>query len=251
MLCTVAFYAILHEHCFCCTCIAITYCGIFLEFQHVAFLCSTNICSMFFHTLEAGIIRYVSSAYFTWNSTLGWITDFLSGGHTQRVLLDGLFPATSPVTSGVPQGTVLGPLLFLVYINDLPSRVCSTVRMFADNCLLYRTMKTVHDTNTLQSDLDSLQHWEKDWLMEFNPSKCEAITFTRKTRPVKAKYNLHGTTLETVTSAKYLGVHVSSKLTWNEHTDVTIKKASQTLNFVRSDIPVTFNWNLNWKDCFQ
>jgi len=58
--------------------------------------------------------------------------------------------------------------------------------------------------------------------MEFNPSKCEAITFTRKTRPVKAKYNLHGTTLETVTSAKYLGVHISSKLTWNEHTDISI-----------------------------
>jgi len=50
--------------------------------------------------------------------------------------------------------------------------------MFADDCLLYRTIKTVHDTNTLQSDLDSLQQWEKDWLTEFNPSKCEIITFT-------------------------------------------------------------------------
>jgi len=82
------------------------------------------------------------------NSTLGWITDFLSG-RTQHVLLDGQFSATSPVTSGVPQGTVLCPLLFLVYINDLPSRVCSTVWMFADDCLLYRTIRTLHDTNTL------------------------------------------------------------------------------------------------------
>ena len=73
---------------------------------------------------------------------------------------------------------VLGPLLFFVYINDLPSRVCSTVRMFADDCLLYHTIKTVHDTNTLQCDLDSLQEGVKDWLMEFNPSKYEAITFT-------------------------------------------------------------------------
>ena len=92
---------------------------------------------------------------------------------------------------------VLGPLLFFVYINDLPSRVCSTVRMFADDCLLYHTIKTVHDTNTLQCDLDSLQEGVKDWLMEFNPSKYEAITFTRKIIPVKAKCNLHSTTLET------------------------------------------------------
>ena len=100
------------------------------------------------------------------NSALSWITDFLSG-HTQRILLDGQFSATSPVTSGIPQGTVLSPFLFLVYINDLPSTVCSTVWMFADDCLLYHTIKTVHDTNTLQSDLDSLQQWEKDWLTEF------------------------------------------------------------------------------------
>jgi len=113
------------------------------------------------------------------NSALSWITDFLSG-HTQRILLDGQFSATSPVTSGIPQGTVLSPFLILVYINDLPSTVCSTVWMFADDCLLYRTIKTVHDTNTLQSDLDSLQQWEKDWLTEFNPSKCEVITFTGK-----------------------------------------------------------------------
>jgi len=106
--------------------------------------------------------------------------------------------------------------------------------MFADDCLLYCIIKTMHDTDTLQSDLDSLQEWEKNWLMEFNPSNCEVITFTRKTRPVNAKYNLHCTTLETVTSAKYLGVHISTKLTWNKHIDIT-KKASQTLNFIRKN----------------
>ena len=69
--------------------------------------------------------------------------------------------------------------------------------------------------------------------MEFNPSKCEAITFTQRTGLGKAKYNVHGTTLETVTSAKYLGVHISSKLTWNDYIDITTKKASQTLNLIR------------------
>jgi len=150
------------------------------------------------------------------NSTLSWITDFLQG-RTQDVVLDGQTSSESPVTSGVPQGTVTGPLLFLVYINDLPSRVRSTVRMFTDDCLLYQEIHSMNDTKIFQDDLDSLQAWERDWLMEFNPSKCEAITFTKKTKPVKAEYRLHDIILTAVTSAKYLGVHLSSKLSWNTH----------------------------------
>jgi len=75
---------------------------------------------------------------------------------------------------------VFGPL-FLVYINDLPPRVSSTVRVFADDCLLYREILSINDTKAGRDNIDSLQAWECDWLMEFNPSKCEAITFTRKT----------------------------------------------------------------------
>ena len=93
------------------------------------------------------------------NSTLSWVTNFLDG-RTQDVVLDGQVSSESLVTSGVPQGTVLGPLLFLVYINDLPTRVSSTVRMFADDCLLYREVHSVQDTKRLQDDLDSQQAWE-------------------------------------------------------------------------------------------
>ena len=166
------------------------------------------------------------------NSTLSWITDFLHS-RTQDVVLDGQSSSESAVTSGVPQGTVIGPLLFLVYINDLPSRVRSTVRMFADDCLLYREIRSMNDTQALQDDLDSLQTWEQDWLMEFNPSKCEAITFTKKTKPVTAEYKLHDIILAAVSSAKYLGVNISSKLSWNVHVDITAKKATQSLNFIR------------------
>jgi len=70
-------------------------------------------------------------------------------------------------------------------------------------------------TKILQDDLDSLQAWEQDWLMEFNPSKCKAITFEKKTKPVKAEYRLHDVILTAVTSAKYLRVHLNSKLSWN------------------------------------
>jgi hypothetical protein len=81
--------------------------------------------------------------------TLGWINSFLSD-RQQQVVLDGKVSAPAPVTSGVPQGTFLGPLLFLVYINDLPCRVSSTVRLFADDCLLYRTIRSADDTKALQ-----------------------------------------------------------------------------------------------------
>jgi len=97
-------------------------------------------------------------------------------------------------------------------MNDLLSRVYSTVRMFADGCLLYRKIHSECDTKVLQDDLNSLQSWERDWLVEFNPSKCEAISFTKKTKPLKADYKLHDLTFANVTSPRYLGVHISSHL---------------------------------------
>jgi len=67
---------------------------------------------------------------------------------------------------------------------------------------------------------------------KFNPSNCEAVTFMKKTKPVKAEYKLHDVILASVTSAKYLGVHISSKLSWNTHVDISVKKATQSLNFI-------------------
>ena len=82
-------------------------------------------------------------------------------------------PAT--VTSGVPQGTVLGPLLFLIYINDLPLKVPSTTRLFADDSLLYRRIKSPDGAQNIQEGLDKLQEWERDWQMSFNANKSEVI----------------------------------------------------------------------------
>ena len=113
--------------------------------------------------------------------------------------------------------------------------VRSTMRMFADDCLLYREIRDEHDTRILQADLDSLRRWEQKWSMEFNPSKCKAITFTKKTKPVKGEYKLHNQVLTTVTSAKYLRVHLNNKRSWNDDVDITTKKASKTLNFVRKN----------------
>ena len=164
-----------------------------------------------------------------------WIKDFLQC-RTQQVVLDGASSDTSPVTSGVPQGSVLGPLLFLAYINDLPSRVKSTVRLFADDCLMYRTIKNHDDAWQLQEDIDSLQQWESEWLMSFNPDKCEVIHITNKRNPLKSTYSIHDTPLQPTDSAKYLGATITPNLSWKTHIDNNTKKANSTLSFLRRNI---------------
>ena len=131
---------------------------------------------------------------------VSWQTD-------QQVILDGAKSNSALVSSYVPQGTVLGPLLFLVYINDLLSNVNATGRPFADDCLLYRTIKTTDDAVSLQNNLDTLQQWEKYWLMSFNPDKCEVIRFTNKKKIIDAKYTIHGQVLH----------EANSNIPWSYH----------------------------------
>ena len=101
---------------------------------------------------------------------MGWIRNFLSD-RTQQVILDEGASDLLPVLSGVPQGTDLGPLLFLCYINDAPECVSNKIQLYADDVLLYRVIDTREDCVKLQMDLDALQNWEKLWKMEFNPTK--------------------------------------------------------------------------------
>ena len=166
---------------------------------------------------------------------LNWVRAFL-GSRSQRVVIEGEESESIPVTSGVSQGSVLGPILFLIYINDLPDEVCSQVRLFADDTALYLTMESEDSGSTLQSDLDILSMWETRWDMEFNPSKCQVVHVAGSKRPVKRDYILHSQVLESVTCAKYLGVDISCSLTWNSHIDRITGSANRTLGFVRRNI---------------
>ena len=166
---------------------------------------------------------------------LKWVQDFLSG-RTQQVVFEGSCSDTTPVTSGVPQGSVLGPLLFLAFINDLPSRVKSRTDMFADDCLLYRTIIGQADAHALQKDLDSLQDWEKEWQMEFNADKCEVIRITSKKNPIIYSCKIHQTALRSTDQAKYLGVTITPNLSWKCHIDNITKKANSTMAFLQRNI---------------
>ena len=141
--------------------------------------------------------------------------------------------------SGVQQGSVLGPVLFLIYINDLPEYVSnSTVRIFSDDTLLYLTIHNSSDCIKLQDDLNNLQKWESDWQMSLHPEKCEDIHITTKKYPIIHKYTLHGHTLLSVPQIKYLGVQISQDLKWNSHINSISSKANQTLGFLKRNLKI-------------
>ena len=165
---------------------------------------------------------------------LDWFTDFLTG-RSQQVVINGESSPKAKVTSGVPQGTVLGPLLFLIYINDLPEKVGS-LRLFADDSYLYRVINNVQDNLQLQKELDMLMEWEKQWSMEFHPDKCKILRITNKLNPIKADYYMHNQKLDTVDTAKYLGVMLHKKLSWKPHVDAICKKANQTRSFLQRNL---------------
>ena len=112
------------------------------------------------------------------DNTFQWIASFLSH-RTQQVLVEGQSSEKVPVLSGVPQGSVLGPILFLIFINDLPDNLNSKARMFADDCIVYREIKSNKDQLTLQEDLDTLAAWEQKWGMDFHPHKCNVLRVSR------------------------------------------------------------------------
>ena len=125
------------------------------------------------------------------------------------------------VDSGVPQGTVMGPLLYLLYINDLPAHVKSSVRLFADDCLLYRPIQSVTDQIQLQHDLNALSSWADTWGMHFNPAKCYIMSTCPNRALGTHLYSLCGSVLAKVANTKYLGITISEDLQWHEHVATT------------------------------
>ena len=169
--------------------------------------------------------------------TYQWIKSFLSR-RTQQVIVDGAVSDIAPVVSGVPQGTVLGPLLFLLFINDLPDCVTSKTRLFADDCVIYRPIKNIQDCIQLQDDLYRLAEWEDKWGMCFHPDKCSILRVTTAKSPVLHNYSLKGQFLHVDGQSKYLGVDITSKLSWNPHINRIVKKGNSMLGFLQRNLRV-------------
>ena len=128
------------------------------------------------------------------NHTLSWIGAFLSN-RTQTTVVNGVHSSYVEVTSGVPQGSVLGPMLFLLYMNDINNVITSQIKLFADDNVLYRNIHNQNDQVILQNDLDTFSSWAEKWLMELNINKCSVLSITLKRNSIFHVYDILGAML--------------------------------------------------------
>ena len=144
-------------------------------------------------------------------SLLRWLRTFLTDCK-QRAVVRGTNPSWSCVTSGVPQGTILGPILFLIYVNDVSFNISSTLRMFADDSKVYKELSNMtRDNEAIQLDVDHLLSWASKWQLRVNPEKCEALRVTHKRDPSNLTYSLV-TSIKSVKLVKDLGITISADL---------------------------------------
>ena len=163
---------------------------------------------------------------------LNIIEDFLSE-RAFKVKVGNTFSDNFCVRSGVPQGSVLGPLLFLIYINDLPDGIDSYISLFADDVKLIVSSKNIAKT---QEDLKKLEEWQKKWLLRFNmaDNKCKVLHLG-KNNP-RSIYSLNSTNLPVVNVEKDLGVYVDNTLKWEENIEKAISKAKKTIGWVTRNV---------------
>lgn len=151
---------------------------------------------------------------------LTWFSDYLTG-RKQRVALSGTFSNTLPIMAGVPQGSILGPLLFIVFINDIVDSIHSAIRLFADDTSLYIIIDNpISAAEQLNSDLIKINDWANTWLVTFNPNKTETLLISRKiNKPIHPPLYMNDVPIEEVHSHKHLGITFSDDGTWHEHID--------------------------------
>ena len=154
----------------------------------------------------------------------------------QQVIVEGESSKPCFVDSGVPQGSVLGPLFFLCHINDLPQRVTSKVRLFADDCLLHRPMYSPRDQLLLQQDLAALDTWAEDWGMRLNVSKCYLMSIHRSKHPYSSHYKLDNHILEQAEENPYLGVIIHKSLKWASHINNISNKANSVFGLIKHNL---------------
>ena len=166
-------------------------------------------------------------------SLLKWFQSYLTD-RRQRVTVLGATSDTLPISSGVPQGSILGPALFLLYVNDLPDSVNnSQIAMFADDTKLYSTIKCENNATLLQRDLQSLEQWSITSGLSFNETKCKQQRVTRKIKPISFTFTLNDHQLQTADTERDLGVCVSSDLTWKVQVHQQANKANKMLGYIK------------------
>ena len=177
------------------------------------------------------LIQKLKNSFHITDKALSWCESYLAG-REQRVIVNGRCSPWTPVTSGTPEGSLLSPLFFALYINDLPGAVHADCVMFADDVKLYRRVDQRSDTAHLQADLDRLHCWSKSWGLTLNPVKCKVLTLSLRRSPVIGTYLIDGTAIERVSVMRDLGVLLDEKLTFGPHIDSIVLKANKSLGLL-------------------
>jgi hypothetical protein len=165
-------------------------------------------------------------------SLLDWISSYLSN-RTQRIQIDGLLSSPIHVTSSVPQGSHLGPLLFSLFINDIKDHLKLNFSLYADDLKIFNKVESLSDAVDLQDDVESLSAYCAKNKLSLNIKKCSSLSFTRKTvNTVNFHYNIRGTTLQKVQEMKDLGVIYDSRLTFNSHINQLYSSCLRLLGFI-------------------
>ena len=162
---------------------------------------------------------------------LGWIQAFLTG-RKQKVTINGHSSEWTDVKSGVPQGSVIAALLFVVYINDLPENIKSHLYLFADDCKFFRQITSPEDTSIMQKDLDTLLEWSKIWLLKFHPDKCVTLRLSLH-KQENHTYYLGDDQLKNVEEVKDLGIIVDYKLKFQKQISGKVNKANQSWGTIK------------------
>ena len=167
---------------------------------------------------------------------LGWLKSFLSG-RKQKVVVNGQSSSWCDVRSGVPQGSVLGPLLFNVYINDITTQISSPILQFADDLKMFHIINDATDYHQLQQDINNLVAWANKWQLNFNVSKCHLLHFGKPHN--YGSYSINGIQISPNDSIKDLGIIVDNQLKFHEHADSVVTKANRTLAIIRKSFNFT------------
>ena len=174
-------------------------------------------------------------------NVLRWVENILANCF-HRVAIQYNF-GWLPVHSGVPQGSVVGPVLFIIYINDLVANLESQASLFADDAKIYRIISTAQDTEILRSDMVGLKEWSSKWLLTFNSAKCKVVHFGRQN--TRSDYTLNGVTLDISAVGKDLGVLISEDLKVASHVAATAGKANSRVSIIRRNFTY-LNWKIVW-----
>lgn len=164
---------------------------------------------------------------------LNWVKNWL-GGRRQQVCINKECSNWRDVTSGVPQGSVLGPVLFIIYINDLENDLVSRVGKFADDTKMSKSVRCVQDAEILRDDLKKLDEWAQNWQMQFNKDKCVVMHVGRSNS--KFDYELGGKLLNASAKEKDLGIIVDNSMKFSEQCNAAIKNANSMLGLIRRNI---------------